>query len=83
MATPKDKLNEKIKFLNNFEVIEALDFIEYLEQKRTSEIKKALVNASEIDEPLTDEELKVVKDAEEDFKNGRTLSYKEVFGEDD
>lgn len=37
MSTPKEKLTQKIQSLNDFETIEALDFIEYLEQegKRT------------------------------------------------
>lgn len=47
--------------------------------KRARELKKALKNAPEIDEPLTEEELQAIKEADEDVKSGKTLSYKEVF----
>ncbi len=83
MATPHDRLNEKIKTLKDFEAIEALDFIEYLEQKRTRELKEAFENAPEVDEPLTEEEIQAFKQAEKDVEKGETLSYEEVFGKDD
>ncbi len=80
MATPQEKLNEKIKTLKTFEAVEALDFIEYLEQKRTREIKDTLENAPEVDEPLTEEEIQAIKQTDEDVKKGETLSFDEVFG---
>jgi len=46
MSTAKEKLQQKIHLINEFEAVEALDFIEYLEQKRFEEIK-ALEEADE------------------------------------
>ena len=68
MSTAKEKLQQKIQLIDEFEAVEALDFIEYLEQKRFKEISEALKNAPEVDE---------------DVKAGRTLSYEEVFGKDE
>jgi len=83
MSTAKEKLQQKIQIIDEFEAIEALDFIEYLEQKRFKEISEALKNAPEVDEHLTEEELKALKEAGEDVKAGRTLSYEEVFGKNE
>lgn len=74
MATPHEKLREKIKTLKNFEAIEALDFIEYLEHKRNREINEAFENAPEVDETLTDEEVKAFKQADKEVENRETLS---------
>ena len=83
MSTAKEKLQQKIQLIDEFEAVEALNFIEYLEQKRFKEISEALKNAPEIDETLTEEELQALKEADEDVKTGRTLSYEEVFGKDE
>ena len=83
MATPKDKLNEILNNLDEFEIIEAIDFIEFLQQKRARELRDVLNNAPEDDEPLTAEELEAIKEAQEDFKSGRTLTFEEVFRQND
>lgn len=80
MATPKDKLSEKIKALNEFEAVEALDFIEYLEQKRAKDLKDYLDSVPSDDEPLTEDELNAIKAGEQDIQKGETLSFDEVFG---
>jgi len=83
MATAKEKLQQKIQLINEFEAVEALDIIEYLEQKRFKEMSEVLKNAPEVDEPLTEEEIKALEEVDEDVKAGRTLSYEEVFGKDE
>jgi hypothetical protein len=79
MATPRDKLNETLNSMNEFEVIETLDFIEYLQYKRSKEIKEVLANAPEDDEPLSEEDLQSIEEAENDVREGNTLTFEEVF----
>jgi len=83
MSTAKERLQEKIQSINEFEAIEALDFIEYVQQKRKLELEEAFKSAPIDDEPLTKAEIKSLKEARKDLKAGQTLSYKEVWKEDD
>jgi hypothetical protein len=82
MTTPKEKLNEKISLLNNYEVAEVLDFIEFLQQKKERNLIKALEEAPECDEELSEDEVTEINEAEKEALCGETLSYDEVFGID-
>lgn len=75
MATPKEKLQQKIQLINDFEAAEILDIVEYVEQKRQKDFDEAFKNVPEVDEPLTEEELKSL---EESRKSG-SISYKEMW----
>ncbi|MFT8392328.1 MAG: hypothetical protein ABF683_13765 [Sporolactobacillus sp.] len=44
------------------------------------EYKKSLISYD--DEPLTEAEKKALNEAEKDLKNGNTVSYDDVFGDD-
>lgn len=79
MSTAKERLQQKIQFINEFEAIEALDFIEYVQQKRKKEFEEALKSAPVDDEPLTKAEIQALKEARKDLKAGQTLSCKEVW----
>lgn len=61
MSTAKEKLQQKIQLIDEFEAVEALNFIEYLEQKRFKEISEALKNAPEVDEPLQKKNYRLLK----------------------
>ena len=80
MATPKDKLNEILNNLNEAELSEVANFAEFLALKKE---KAFWHNLPEDDEPLTAEELEAIKEAKEDFKAGRTLTFEEVFKNND
>ncbi len=79
MSSAKKRLRKKIETINEFQAMEALDFIEYVEQKRIKEFEESLKNAPEDDEPLSDEELESIKEAEEDIKAGRTYNVDEIW----
>lgn len=83
MATPKEKLQQKIQLINNFEAAEILDIVEFVEQKRRKSFDEAFKNVPEVDEPLTEEEIKALEEAREDVEKGELLSYEEVFGTDE
>lgn len=61
MSTAKEKLQQKIQLIDEFEAVEALNFIEYLEQKRFKEISEALKNAPEVGEPLQKKNYRLLK----------------------
>lgn len=78
MAIPKEKLNERlneiVNRLNEKHLAEIVDFAEFLNNKAEQEFWD---NLPEDDEPLTNEDLQAIKEAEEDLKNGRTISHEE------
>lgn len=74
MATPKEKLNELINYLDEKQLSEVVDFAEFLKNKAEKEFWD---NLPEDDEPLTEEELKVIKEGVEDLKTGKTISHEE------
>jgi len=82
MTTPKEKLNERIGMLNNHEAAEILDFIEFIQQKRERDLVRALEEATECDEELTENEIAEINEAEKESLSNETLSYDEVFGID-
>ncbi|MFT9117445.1 MAG: hypothetical protein ABF497_10005 [Sporolactobacillus sp.] len=70
--TLKDHLIQDILNLpeKQFEVI----------NEKILEYKKSLISYD--DEPLTEAEKKALNEAEKDLKNGNTVSYDDVFGDD-
>jgi len=80
MATPKEKLIEKINYLDEKRLSEVVDFVEFLETKMEKEFWE---NLPEDDEPLTKKDLQAIKEGEEEFLRGETLSFEEVFGKDE
>lgn len=79
MSTAKERLQQKVQVISEFEAVEALDFIEYVEQKRRKELEESLRNAPVNDEELTPEEMEGIKEGEEDIKAGRVSDAKEVW----
>ena len=75
MATPKEKLQQKIQLINDLEAAEILNIVEFVEQKRQKDFDEAFKNVSEVDEPLTDDELKSLDEAR---KSG-SISYQEMW----
>lgn len=80
MATEKEKLNELIDYLNEKQLSEVIDFVEFLKNKTEKEFWE---NIPEDDEPLTDVEKQIIEEARKDFKAGKTLKFDEVFGKDE
>ena len=76
MATSKDKLNEIINLLNENQLSEVAEFAEFIKNKSEKDFWNNLPGDNE---PLTEEELQIVKEAEKDLKEGKTLEYDEVF----
>lgn len=75
MGTSKDKLNEMIQNLNEVELAEIVDFVEFINNKRQKIFDEAFKNVTEGDESLTEEDLLEV----EESKNSGTISYKEMW----
>lgn len=75
MSDPKEKLNEMIKNLNDVEIDEVVNFVEFINEKKQKTFDKAFKTVAEVNDPLTDEELSDI----EESKNSGTLSYKEMF----
>ena len=75
MATAKERLNEIVESLNEVELAEIIDFAEFINNKRQKLFDEAFKNVSEIDESLTEEELKSLKEA----KESGSISYKEMW----
>jgi hypothetical protein len=82
MAIPKEKLNERlnelINYLDDKQLSEIVDFAEFLNSKADREFWD---NLPEDDEPLTEEDLQAIKEAEEDLKAGKTISHEEFLSE--
>jgi hypothetical protein len=79
MTSAKNRLQQKIDSISEIEAAEALDFIEYLEQKRLRDLEDSLKNAPEDDEELTAEEKQALQEAEDDIKAGRVVDAEEVW----
>lgn len=71
--TLKERLIQDILNMSNDQV-KAID-------KMITEYKKSLIPYD--DEPLTAEKEQAIKEAEDDLKNGQTVSYDEVFGNEE
>lgn len=71
--TLKERLIQDILNMSNDQV-KAID-------KMITEYKRSLIPYD--DEPLTAEEEQAIKEAEDDLKNGQTVSYDEVFGNEE
>jgi len=80
MATSKERLTELINQLNDNQISEVIDFTEFIKNKAQKDFWN---NLPEDDEPLTEDDLKAIKEGKEDFKAGKTLKHNEVFGNND
>ncbi|MFH0702030.1 MAG: hypothetical protein V2B14_00625 [bacterium] len=80
MATPKEELNKIINQLNEKQISEVINFAEFIKNKFEKDFWE---NIPLDDEPLTDEDLQAIKEGEEELKTGKTLTYDEVFGNND
>lgn len=76
MATPKDKLNKLLDVLDESQIFEVVNFAEFLATKKQNSFWD---NLPIDDEPLTKTDIKAIKSASRE----KTLSYKEVFGNND
>jgi len=75
MSVPKDRLHELIEEMNESEISEIVDFAEYINNKRQKLFDEAFSNVPEIDEPLTNDELKSIKES----KESGSVSYKDMW----
>ncbi len=80
MKTHKEKLDEIINQLDDNQVAEIVDFAEFLKNKTEREFWK---NLPVDDEDVTEDDLTSIKEGEEDLKSGRSMSYEEVFGNEE
>lgn len=81
MSVAKERFNDIFKKLSDKEKEQAIDFMEWLYEKRKRTWKEALGNVPEEDEALSPEEIKALKESEEDLKAGRTKPLAEVLRE--
>jgi len=66
MSIPQERFNDIFKKLTDNDKEQAIDFMEFLYEKRKRDWKKALENVPDEDEELSPEELQDLKDAEND-----------------
>jgi hypothetical protein len=76
--TEKQRLHGLVEDLPRGEVHVALRFMEYLRESEAEPVLKALRDAAEDDEPLTEDDLAAIKDAGEDVARGRLTPHEEV-----
>lgn len=78
--TDRERLRILIEDLPEQEVHTALRFVEYLRQEGEGEdpLLIALRNAPDDDEPLTEEDLEALREAEEDVAQGRVVSHEQA-----
>jgi hypothetical protein len=74
----QERLNKVLKKLSDKDKEQVAEFAEFIYQKRKQDWKKALEKVSEEDEELSPEEIKALKDAEEDIQEGRVRSLDEI-----
>lgn len=76
--TLKEKLHRLIDDLPPSELAAAERFLEYLRDRGTDPVLRALESAPEDDEPETPEEAAAVQEAREDLMAGRVISHEEA-----
>jgi CHAD domain-containing protein len=74
----KDRLHELVDALPESRVEAANRLLECLVSKECDPVMLAFLNAPEDDEPLTEEDLQAIEEAEEDIRQGRTRPLDEV-----
>lgn len=79
MSIPEDKMLEIFQSLPDNDKQEVYDFASYLNEKRIKAIRESFKSASIDDEPLSEEFIKGLEEAEEDIKAGRVISADDVF----
>jgi hypothetical protein len=84
--TERERLHALVDDLPEDEVETTLRFVEHLRNPEEDPVLKALREAPLDDEPLTEEDLDALREAEEDEIHGRLIPHEEihrrVFGEE-
>lgn len=73
MSIPQERCSDLFSKLSNKDKEQAIDFMEFLYEKRKKAWKEALGNVPEEDEELSPEEIQALKESEEDIAVGRTM----------
>lgn len=76
--TDRERLRILVEDLPEREVHAAVRFLEYLHTGADDPVAVALRNAPEDDEPLTEEEMAALREAEEDVAEGRVVSHEQA-----
>jgi hypothetical protein len=76
--TERERLHALVDNLPEPEVHAALRFVEYLRETEEDPVLKALREAPFDDEPLTDEDLAALREAQEDELHGRLIPHEEI-----
>ena len=84
--TERERLHALVDDLPEDEIHTTLRFVEHLRSPEDDPVLKALREAPFDDEPLTDEDLAALREAEEDEIHGRLIPHEEIrrriFGEE-
>lgn len=83
MSTSKNKLQEMIESLDDFETQEVIDFVGYIKEKRKKIFDEMLKKAPIDEESLTKEEIQAIEEARKDFADGKTISHELFWGKYD
>jgi len=75
--TPKERLHRLVEALPDREIYAAERFLEYLASAEDP-VLRAIREAPEDDEPLTDEDRTAIEAGLEDYRQGRVISDKEL-----
>lgn len=78
MSVIKDRLHELVERLPEAEERAALHVLEYLAERSADPVLRALAEALEDDEPLTEEDLEALREGREDITAGRVVSHEEA-----
>jgi hypothetical protein len=81
VSIPQERFNDIFKKLSDRDKEQAIDFVEFLYEKRKKAWYEILENVSEDDEELSSKEINALQEAEKDLKAGKTRSLAEAMGE--
>jgi hypothetical protein len=78
LTVSRSELYQLVDALPETETMSAKRFLEFLISQREDPVVKAFLNAPENDEPLTEEEVRDIGEAEIALAEGRVYSYEET-----
>ena len=75
---PKSELHRLVEALHDCDTLAAKRLLEYLLSKTGDPLLRAFLNAPEDDEPLDEEDVKHLEEAERDLAEGRAIAWEDL-----
>lgn len=78
LSTSKSELHKLVDALPQQDAMIAKRFLEFLLTKADDPILKTFLNAPEVDEPLDEEDIKAIQEAEHAIAEGKVISWEQL-----